>query len=683
MRRRRYPLGLLRTGALAALGLVSLALTAPLAPFGGASAPGHSDAADVWTTGDKVAVGTAVESPASPLWFTAVRGGLADLLYPRVDQDNLRQFGYLVTDGSSFLFDSMRDGLAVSRVIDDRALLYQTTVTDPAHGFVLVSEFIVDPARPVVLLQTQYIGPRSFHVYAYLVPHLLDGGRGQTGWFAANRAYVSRLDRWLAVGSTASMARHTAGYLRVNDGFEELRHFDLVHRDDRAGPGRITLTWEVPNASEWTVALGMGSSQAQADGSVTDSLKAGFAAVRAAYRDGWLRYAARLDSLGGRATSLYYHSAEIIKAAEDRQQPGAIVASLALPWGNATLDSPVDVGYRKVWPRDLYHAASGLLAAGDERTAMDVVHFMRSQQLADGSLPQNTDLDGRRQWTGDQLDETADAILLAVRLAPRIAPGSGPDIAAAAEYLVRRGPSTEQERWEENSGYSPATMAAEIAALRAAAQWARAGQQTAQATRWQAVADQWDAQVEALTYVTSGPLGSGYYLRISADGHPTADDPLTIANGGGTFDQRLIVDPSFLELVRLGIRPPADPRIRSTLAVLDAVDRGDSRSGSGWYRYPHDGYGESTLGGPPDGHGHLWPLLSGERGVYAVLAGDDVAPLVRELEAWAGPEQLLSEQVWEGTGAPTGSARPLVWAHAEYIVLLRATITGRVDDQPG
>ena len=126
-----------------------------------------------------------------------------------------------------------------------------------------------------------------------------------------------------------------------------------------------------------------------------------------------------------------------------------------------------------------------------------------------------------------------------------------------------------------------------------------------------------------IPYIDTNPLGSGYYLRISADGHPTADEPLTIANGGGTFDQRLIVDPSFLELVRLGIRPPADPRIRSTLAVLDAVDRGDSRSGSGWYRYPHDGYGESTLGGPPDGHGHLWPLLSGERGVYAVLAGDD------------------------------------------------------------
>jgi glucoamylase len=682
MRQRGYRLGLLRTSALVALGALSLALTAPVAPSSGTSAPGRSVAADVWTTGDKVAVGTAVESPASPLWFTAVRGGLADLLYPRVDQDNLRQFGYLVTDGSSFLFDSMKDGLAVSRVIDDRALLYQTTVSDPAHGFVLISEFAVDPARPVVLMQTQYIGPSRFHVYAYLVPHLLDSGREQTGWFAGSRAYVSRLGRWMAVGSTGSMARHSAGYLRANDGLEQLRHFDLGQRYDRAGPGRVTLTWEVPNASAWTVALGMGQSQAEADRSVTDSLQSGYAAVRAAYRDGWLRYAARLDPLGGRATALYYHSAEIIKVAEDRERPGAIVASLALPWGDATLDTPVDVGYRKVWPRDLYHAASGLLAAGDERTAIDVVHFMRSQQLADGSMPQNTDLDGRRQWTGDQLDETADAMLLAVRLAPRIAAGSGPDIAAAAAYLLRRGPLTEQERWEENSGYSPATMAAEIAALRAAARWARTQQQDAQATRWQGVADQWDAQVEGFTYVTSGPLGTGYYLRISADGHPTADDPLSIANGGGTFDQRLIVDPSFLELVRLGIRGPADPRIRSTLAVLDAVDRGDSRSGSGWYRYPHDGYGESTPGGAPDGRGHLWPLLAGERGIYAVLAGDDVAPMVRALEAWAGPEHLLSEQVWEGTGAPTGSARPLVWAHAEYIVLLRAALTGRVDDQP-
>ena len=666
--------------ALVAAGVV---ISAPWTAHDPTLAPGRSVAADVWTTGNKVALGTAVDSPASPLWFTAVHGGLADLLYPRVDENNLRQFAYLVTDGSSFLFDSMRDGIATSRVIDDRALLYQTTVTDSVHGFKLISDFAVDPARPVLLSRTRYLGPRSFHVYGYLVPHLVDGGRGQLGWFEADRAYVSKGARWLAVGSTGSMARHTAGYLRVNDGLEQLKRFDLAHRYDRAGPGRITLTWEVPNPADWTVALGLGSTRAATDRDVTKTLKSGFAAVQQAYRNGWLQYAARLDSLDRRATPLYYYSAEVIKAAEDRQHPGAIVASLALPWGNASLDTLPDAGYRKVWPRDLYHAASGLLAAGDEATAIDVVHFMRNQQLADGSMPQNTDLDGHRVWTGDQLDETADAILLGVRLSPRIAPDTGPDIAAAAEYLLRHGPSTEQERWEENSGYSPATMAAEIAALRAAARWARDRHRDTEARRWQAGATQWDAQVEAHTYVNRGPLGAGYYLRISGAGQPNADDPLQIANGGGTFDQRLIVDPSFLELVRLGVRQPHDPRVRNTLAILDAADGGDDAGRAlAWYRYPHDGYGETTGGGGPDGRGHPWPLLTGERGVYTVLAGENPAPFVHALEVLAGPEQLLSEQVWEGTGAPTGSARPLVWAHAEYIVLLRAALTSRVDDQP-
>lgn len=667
---------------LAALAAVGVAV-APTPAAELPSAPGRSVAADSWTTGNKVAIGTAVDSPASPIWFTAVHGGLADLLYPRVDEDNLRQFGYLVTDGTTFLFDSLHDGIAASRLVDDRALLYQTSVTDPAHGFVLVSDFATDPARPVVVMRTRYIGPARFHVYGYLVPHLLDGGKGQTGWFEGGRGYVSKAGRWLAVGSTASMTRHSAGYLRVNDGFDELRQFDLGHQYQAAGPGRVTLTWEVPTADEWTVALALGTTRAGVDQAVTASLARGYAALEGAYRDGWLRYAARLDPIGGRATPLYYHSAEVIKAAEDRQRPGAIVASLALPWGNAALDTPVDVGYRKVWPRDLYHAASGLLAAGDRETAINVLRFMRGQQLADGSMPQNTDLDGARLWTGDQLDETADAILLAVRLAEQVDAGTIPDIAAAAEYLIGRGPSTEQERWEENSGYSPATMAAEIAALHAAAGWARTRHRDLQAVRWQAAADGWEAQVDTRTYVTGGPLGAGYYLRISPDGHPNADDPVQIANGGGTFDQRQVVDPSFLELVRLGVRSAQDPRIVNTLAVLDAVDRGNGGVGPGWYRYPHDGYGEVAAGEGPGGRGHLWPLLTGERGVYTALAGGDAMVFARQLEALAGPEQLLSEQVWEGSGAPTGSARPLVWAHAEYIILLRAALTGHVDDQPG
>jgi glucoamylase len=651
----------------------------------GLTAPGKSVKADVWTSGNKVAIGAAYDAPASPIWFTSTHGALTDVLYPTVDQDNLRQFGYLVTDGRTFVFDESSQGVVRSKVTDDRAPIFEVSVEDPQRHFRLIHEFAVDPQAPAVLERTRFIGDAGLHVYGYLVPHLLDNGASQSARFDTDRAYVSRADRWLAVADDSGMDNGTAGYLRVNDGYEQLKKdFRLTARYRQALKGRVSLTWEVRRPDRWTVALAMGESQATADFAATASLKRGFDQVLEDYRAGWRRYAATLDQLGGKATPLYFHSAEAIKMAEDKQHPGAIVASLALPWGNTVLDQPVDVGYRKVWPRDLYHAASGLLAAGDQRTALDVLAFMRRQQSPNGSLFQNTDLNGAPIWPGDQLDETADAILLGVRLADRAPPSARPDLAAAADYIVNHGPITGQERWEENAGYSPATIATEIAALRAAAGWAKGSRElAARAAVWRATADAWDRQLEGWTYSTRGPLGPrGYYLRITANGKPDSDEPLTIANNGGAFDQRLIVDPSFLELVRLGIRPVRDPRVLNSLEVIDSVIRRDAAGFPMWYRYPHDGYGERAAGEGFPGTGHLWPLLAGERGIYTVLAGGDASPFVKELEALAGPEQLISEQIWEGSGEPTGSARPLVWAHAEYIILLRATLTGRVDDQP-
>jgi glucoamylase len=369
--------------------------------------------------------------------------------------------------------------------------------------------------------------------------------------------------------------------------------------------------------------------------------------------------------------------------AEDKQHPGAIVASLAVPWGDTTSDDAIDAGYRKVWPRDLYHAASGLLAAGDESTAAAVARFMGRQQRPDGSMPQNTDLQGVPVWTGQQLDETADAILLAVRLSRVLNTGEGPDITRAADYLMRSGPTTQQERWEEGGGYSPATMAAEIAALEAAVIWSRkTAQSTDHAASWAAAAVRWDAALEAATFTRTGRLGPGYYLRISADGQPSSAELVDLANQGGVWDQREIVDPSFLELVRLGIRTAQDARVTATIGIVDAASSGRAGGMTLWYRYPHDGYGEKNEGSAPPGQGHLWPLLLGERGVYTVIAGNDARPFVAGLGSLAGTDQLLGEQVWEGTGQPTGSARPLVWAHAEYIVLARAAATGRVNDSP-
>jgi glucoamylase len=441
----------------------------------------------------------------------------------------------------------------------------------------------------------------------------------------------------------------------------------------------VTLTWNLNQGhTSWTTVLAFGPSRAAADSALDATLKKGAQAVFEAYRDGWYAYARGL-TLFPSYFPMGYHSAEVIKMAEDKLHPGAIVASLAMPWGDAVADDTPDAGYRKVWPRDLYHAAQGLLAAGDIATALDVLRFMGKQQLPDGSMPQNTDIEGRQVWKGQQLDETADAILLGTRLYGQAA---GPDVGKAAEYIVRNGPATQQERWEEASGYSPATIAAEIAALRAAARHVAL---PGLAAEFAAKAAEWDASLESWTFTHTGPLGPGYYLRVSPDGKPDTAEPIDIANGGGVWDQREIVDPSFLELVRLGVRRPDDPSILATMQVVSAQVVTRLGGNPLWHRYPHDGYGEKNAGAAPPGEGHAWPLLSGEAGVYAFLSGRPGASLAYrdELQSLAGNDELLGEQVWEDTGLPTGSARPLVWAHAEYIILVQAITAGIVDDRAG
>lgn len=678
--RRAHVFVVVAGGLVAVLAIAAIVWLRPSSEWTGDVAPAARVAADRWTSGDKDAIGTAAD-PRSNLWFTAVHGTLADVLYPTVDADNVRQFGYLVTDGSTFFFDASAQGVVTSKVIDDRALLYELQVSDPAHGFTLVTDVATDPARAVVVVRTRLVGGGGrLHVYAYLVPHLAGSGAGQTAFFAGQRGYVNKGSLWIAAGDDGTMGRRTAGYLAHGDGYDQLHQGTLGARFSRAGPGRVSLTWELPAGGPWTSALAFGSSQAGASAELDATFAGGPQKVFDAYRAGWRAYAAALTAPPG-AAPLFFYSAEVIKMAEDKLHPGAIVASLARPWGDAASDDDADVGYRKVWPRDLYHAANGLLAAGDSATAYDVLRFMGRQQRPDGSMPQNTDLDGTPVWNGQQLDETADAVLLAVRLAGR---ASGPDIEKAVSYILANGPSTEQERWEEASGYSPATIASEIAALRAAARWeVRTHHVVDRAVSLEQVAAGWDRSLESWTYTGTGPLGSGsYYLRISPDGRPDAAEPIGLANDGGVWDQREIVDPSFLELVRLGVRRADDPRIVATIRTVDASDAVQAGF-TMYYRYPHDGYGEKNEGDGPPGQGHPWPLLTGERGVYEVLAGHDARPYLSELESLAGEDGLLGEQVWEGSGQPTGSARPLVWAHAEYIILAKAVATGAVDDLPG
>lgn len=272
-------------------------------------------------------------------------------------------------------------------------------------------------------------------------------------------------------------------------------------------------------------------------------------------------------------------------------------------------------------------------------------------------------------------------------------------------FLIREGPATPQDRWEENSGYSPSTLAANIAALICAASFARERNQETTAQYFEEYADFLESHIDDWTVTTEGSLVPGirrHFIRIHPvdvnDPQPNEDPNLGVislrnqAPGAPTvFPAREIVDAGFLDLVRYGIRKPNDPLIEDSLRVVDAVLKVDTPFGPCWRRYNHDGYGQRDDGGPYQGWGcgRAWPLLTGERGHYELAAGRDVLPFLKSLESLATSTGLLAEQVWDkqdlpkahlSFGRPTGSAMPLAWAHAEYIKLVRSTADRRVFD---
>ncbi|WP_375293365.1 glycoside hydrolase family 15 protein [Siccirubricoccus sp. G192] len=406
----------------------------------------------------------------------------------------------------------------------------------------------------------------------------------------------------------------------------------------------------------------------------------------------------------------YRISTAVLRTHEANSFPGGLIASLSVPWGASKGDGDLG-GYHLVWPRDLVEAAGGLFAAGATADAVRVLHYLAATQEADGHWPQNCWLDGTPYWNGTQMDECALPILL-VGLALREGCLSAvevrrfwPMVRRAAGFIARNGPVTGQDRWEEDGGYTPFTLAAEIAALLIAADLAEGAEEAAYLRD---TADLWNDLIERWIYVTDTPLVrefgvAGYYVRVTPPQTADAASPLTgfvpiknRAPGDGTRQPAAaVVSPDVLALVRFGLRAPDDPRILDTLKVIDALLRVELPAGPCWRRYNGDGYGEHADGASFDGvgTGRAWPLLTGERAHYALAAGDSAGAerLLVAMEGFASDEGLLPEQVWDAEdvparklfrGHPSGSAMPLVWAHAEHVKLLRSLRDGRVFDTP-
>jgi glucoamylase len=673
-----------------------------------------------WTSSSKSGVGTAY-STSSRVWFTISHGILNEIYFPTIDHPQTRDMQFLITDGETFFHEERVDLDNKSECIEPNALGYRVTTSDRNGRYRLVKQIISDPHQSCVLIHAQVEGDPDFlkklRIYALLAPHLEVGGYGNSAsrfkTAGQNVLVAWKAGKFLAMGANVGFNKTSCGFVGHSDGWQDLhKDFRLDWEFDKAEDGNVAVIGEINPArnQEFTVGIAFGDSLHGAVTVLEQSLATPFAEHRVKFVEQWHRASSRmkkLDGVSGDRGTLYRNSRNLLLAHEDKTFAGALIASASIPWGNAKGDEDVG-GYHLVWTRDMVNSALALLAAEDSKTPLRALVYLACCQQADGGFAQNFWIDGGAYWQGIQLDEVAFPILLAWHLWKRDALGDfdpHPMVRSAAAYLIRHGPATQQERWEENSGYSPSTLAVGIAALICAADFARSRGEHGDASFLQDYADFLESHIERWTVTTNGCLVPGiqrHYIRIhpAAIGDPSPDeDPnhglLTVHNRPpGTpwqFPAKDIVDAGFLELVRYGVRKPGDPLIEDSLRVVDAVLKVDTPFGPCWRRYNHDGYGTLPDGGPFEGfgQGRAWPLLTGERAHYEFAAGLDVRPLIRTIEQFAFRGRMLPEQVWDSPdlesasmyfGKPAGSAMPLMWAHAEYVKLLRSVTDGQVFD---
>lgn len=637
-----------------------------------------------WASSEKDLVGTALGP--SRVWFTLGHGILNEVFWPSTGEPQIRDLGFIVArEGRWF---EVKRVASYSLVTPEPGIPFPKVV-HRGPGYTLSLEYLSDPHRDVVLVRYDLEG-EGFRLYPLLAPHLCGSGRDNTAWVEDQALYAAKGQCALALIAQPHFLRASAGYVGASDGWQDFhRNGAMTWTFARAEQGNVALTGELAGG-KGVLALGLAATARGALTLAASSLAEGFDAIRDRFLARWqswthgLRIPAPDSSLEAEGRI----SAMVLKVHEDRTYPGAVVASLSTPWGFAH-DDPG--GYHLVWSRDAVEAGLALLAAGQAEDARRMLAYLVATQQPDGHWAQNFFPNGTPYWQGIQLDETAFPVLLACKLADE---GKLQDLDLPATVLVRKalgflartGPFSPQDRWEENAGASPFTLALAVAALVAGAEMFLAGEDRDYAL---SLADNWNARIEEWTYVEDTELDRtygtrGHYVRITPPGQTALRGRVLLQNHpGGVLPARQLVGLEFLYLVRLGLRSPQDPRVRDTVKLVDALLRVELPTGVFYHRYNQDGYGEHADGSPFDGAGvgRAWPLLAGERGHHALLSGEDPLPYLRAMAQATSPGGMIPEQVWDSEaiperalfpGKPSGSAMPLAWAHAEFLKLLLA-----------
>ena len=648
-------------------------------------APGGPGNDAQWPSAAKDGFGTST-SLRSKVWFTLNNGEMTEVFYPTVDTPNTQSLRLILCQNNS-CHDEARDMSHSLRVVDSRSLSFQQV--NKTSVFSITKTYTTDVDRPSILIDVNISSSieAGYSLYVYFDPSLKNSGMHDTAWNRGEALLASEGDVATALISSVGFESLSSAFSGVDD------QPDKSSNHTRAENGNVVQIGKLRDARRFTLALGFGATPNEALASAKISLRKGFVTCRQEYAAGWHAYLSSLRQIKTRHSEQMKMATMVLKALEDKTTRGAFIASPSTPWGGGpNANEPTVSGYHAVWARDLYQVVTAFVALGDLSTANRALDYLfKVQQRADGSFPQSSWVDGRPIGGGMQLDEVSLPIVLAFQLGRTDAQMWLSHIKPAAEFIVSKGPVTGQDRWEEKPGYSPATLAAEIAGLVCASHIALNNQDAAASQRYLKTADEWENALERWTATTSGAHGDGhYFLRLTEKGNPNDGTTMEINSGGGTYDQRSIVDAGFLELVRLGIRRADDPLIQKSIKVIDSVIKLDTPPGPGWYRYNHDAYGEGLDGKPYDGKtgvGRLWTLLTGERGEYELALGQRAKAegLFDAMARFANDGLMLPEQVWDGAaraGSGTGSATPLAWSMAQFIRLAVNLDEGRNIETP-
>lgn len=650
-------------------------------------APGRPGIPPTWTSSAKDMVSTALGS--SRVWATFGHGIVNEVYWPSTGLPQIRDLGFIIAGPDGWVEVKRAHRYILST---PRAYIPLPNVVHEGDNYRLELEFVPHPWRDALMIHYRLDG-EGFKLYALLAPHLAGERHDNTAW-ASHDLSAQKGSVAICLQSSGGFSRTSAGYTGESDGWQDFsRNGKMSWAYAQASSGNVALTGEL-SENTGTLALSFSHTIEGARTLARASLAEDFSLVRQKFIDDWEKWGETLQI--PYASPELRHEAElsaaVLKIHQDRTYDGSIIASLSVPWGNSH-DSLG--GYHLVWPRDAVQAALALMAVGQTEDAKRMLAYLIGTQAEDGGWGQNFYPDGRSYWTGVQLDQAALPVVLVGKL--RASGALEPSIPIltmvrdAIGFIVRNGPMSEQDRWEENSGITAFTLSAAIVALVAAAELLDPHERDYVLS----LADCWNERIEEWTYTQDGPLCDtckvdGYYVRISP---PAKDGGISgrvrVKNvPDGDIAANALVGMGYLYLVRTGLRRADDPRILNTLKVTEQLLRADTPSGVSYYRYNGDGYGEHDDGSPFDGTGigRPWPLLTGERGHYAVLAGEDPLPYLDAMSRMTGPGGLIPEQIWDAEairshglvpGKPSGSAMPLVWAHGEFLKLLASHATGR------